>query len=355
MRVPGAGTIIERRGTFYCRWRRKGYPDVQRKAGTKRNTTKVLSLVQARRLDGATLEAAVRSVFGDPEPEGVTLGRLTDLYLESLKDVRTAANLRREQARGNVFKAEFQKLTPDKLDAAAVARGLEALGRTRSPKSRNRFQAFGSKVWRYGQQHGYASASSNPFRTIDRVPEIPVEGVTFTKGELDAILKHMPTEIADYALAQAQSCWRPIELEALTWADLEGGTLRVPAIADKARRGKRTAISPQLNAALEARRGVPRALIFAQRNGKPWACKTRGKRFARALEAAVEAEEIPAHKSNATWYSLKASGLTVLLASGVSPAVVSQMSGVAIGTIMKHYAGAMHDAQAEALNVAWGE
>ena len=73
MRVPGLGTILDRheRG-FYCRWRRKGHADMLRKAGTERNAKRILSLVQARRLDGATLEAAVRSVFGDPEPVGMT-------------------------------------------------------------------------------------------------------------------------------------------------------------------------------------------------------------------------------------------------------------------------------------------
>ena len=82
-------------------------------------------------------------------------------------------------------------------------------------------------------------------------------------------------------------------------------------------------------------------------------CETRGKRFSKALAAAIKAEEIPEHKVDATWYSLKGSGLTILLASGTSPAVVSQLSGVSISTIMTHYAGQMVDAQADALKVAW--
>ena len=42
MRAPGLGTIIERDGTFFVRWRRKGYDDVQRKAGTERNAERIL-------------------------------------------------------------------------------------------------------------------------------------------------------------------------------------------------------------------------------------------------------------------------------------------------------------------------
>lgn len=154
-----------------------------------------------------------------------------------------------------------------------MARWAEKLGRTRSIKTVNRYLALGSKVWRFGQQHGYAPIGFNPFRAVDRPREIPAESVTFTRKEVDAILKRIPNEIADYALAQVQTCWRPIELEALTWADLEDGRLSVPAVADKARRGKRVAITPELCKALEARRGLPKALIFARTNGAAWMCR----------------------------------------------------------------------------------
>ncbi len=60
-----------------------------------------------------------------------------------------------------------------------------------------------------------------------------------------------------YALAQLQTCWRPKELQALTWADLRNSVLSIEAHGEKRRKAaKRVAISPRLNATLEARRGA---------------------------------------------------------------------------------------------------
>ena len=105
---------------------------------------------------------------------------------------------------------------------------------------------------------------------------------------------------------------------------------------------------------LEARRGLPKALIFT-RNGSPWKSRSRGLRFRKALDLAIANEEVPEHKSEATWYSLKGSALTIMLANGTSPAIVSKASGVAIGTILQHYCGGMVEAQREALKQVWGD
>ena len=360
-RPKGSGTTIKRRGGYYCRWRVDG-ADVTRKPTHKPRPASeheaglVLARVEDHLADGVELSQAIRMALGQPEPVEATLADLADRYLDSLVGIRSPENLMRERWTAGAFNSHFKGIDPARLEPAGVAQWAEKLGRTRSPKTVNRHLSFASKTWRWGQQHGYAPADRNPFRLIDRAPEVPVERITFTKTELAAILAQLPGEIADYALAQVQTAWRPRELEALTWANLEDGVLSIAAGEEKRRKAaKRIVLSSRLNASLEGCRGLPKPLIFSHPRGRPWNSKTRGLRFSHALEAAIKANDVAAHKASATWYELKHSALTVMLASGVSPAVVSQMSGVSIGTIMKHYAGAMQDAQRDALRIVWGE
>ncbi len=351
------GAIIMRDGVAFIRWRRAGHKPVQRMVGTKTNAERVQALVYARRLGGEPFKKAVARVMRDPEPEAevTTMSDLVDGRIRVLEKTRAPHNLRRELCRIELFRSHFGDMDPAKIDAAVVAKWADGLGRKLTGKSVNRNLALGSKIWRWGQQHRLAPLDFNPFQLIDRETETPAEKVSFTQPELAALLSHLPDDIADYGMTTVQSCWRPIELENLPWSALSDGILTCPPKpGSKSPKGKSLALTGSLNATLEARRGLPRALIFT-RGGSPWRPRSRGLRFRKALDLAIADGEVPEHKSGASWYSLKGSGLTILLANGESPAIISKMSGVSISTIMAHYMGDVVEAQREALRRVWGD
>ena len=258
-RCGGVVRFPDREG-FWCRWKRNGHVLTRYGGRTKAGAERQLVRVHALILDGVDLETAIRHVWNEPDPdtEVLTWKEVTERYLSHLEvsGARTPENLSKERSRASaLLKSPLARIEVDTTERASVARWLDGIrtkktrrGKPRSPKTLNRFLAFGSAIWRFAQERGYAPEDVNPFRQIKRAKEEPLDKNPLFPDELAALLRRADPDFRDLLLAAAHTGCRASELQRLTWGDVdsEGRCIRIRASHEKTKRGRTIGLTDAL-------------------------------------------------------------------------------------------------------------
>ena len=315
--MPGkqAGSYYRVSSGWGVRWYEDGRRRYRSGFDSKSAARDYFALVVRPRLDG---------VPAAPEP--LTLADFAERFLTRYEVVRAPRSVKTLRARLVRPLAEFGEIPLDELRVAEVALWEASLPpRFRHAVMRSLRQVLGAAV-----EWGFLA--ENPAKTGSNPKPPVIEREILSPAEVDALAAEMRPPYGAAVVVGAWCYLRPAELLALERRDVGDGVLHVRGT--KTLRSIRSVPVP-LRAAL-ALSEIPARLdtraLFPGPSGKPYSSPNNFRR--REFDWAVHAAGFP---ETTTPYTLRHSGLSWALASGIPAVDVARFGGTSLAMLERHY------------------
>lgn len=249
--------------------------------------------------------AHLRSWFGDDLAKHITAGRIVAYKAGRLKEGAAAATVNRELA---ALKRMF---------ALADAVGLVA----KPPK-------------------------------VAMLEERNARKGFFEHEQYEAVLRHLPEDVAVFVRVAYVTGWRRAELLSRQWrhVDFKAGTLRLEPEETKNRDGRMFPLDPDLRPILEAQRDATKALEQEYGRVIPWVFHRGGRRLASFRKVWLRACQ-EAGVPGRLIHDFRRTAVRNLIRAGVSQAVAMALVGHKTASVFRRYAivdeGMLTDAAAK--------
>ena len=231
-RAYGSGSIFERGGTYFGKWR-VGDRQIKRKLGPVRKTGTRDGLTKA--MAEARLRALMLEVTPPPAARMTVeeVGRHWLTHLEALGRKRSTMRSYRSNFENQIVKRNIGAQPVDRFTREEVERFVAACRRDGlSPKSTSHCLALLQSICEYAIKQGWAS-DPNPCKRVDRPKRAESAEIHFLEqSEIEALLGAVPD--TDFGrvqrvlyLAAFMTGMRQGELLALRWMDVDWTAQRI--------------------------------------------------------------------------------------------------------------------------------
>jgi len=334
------GSIYPRGKWFWCAYYRNGKltrEACKDKHGANTADAKTSEKFLQARIDALTTEKGGGPAFVTRAASKLTVGELADALkadyeLRSKNSVQNLSHIARMKADFGDYLAVA--ITPEKVDAY-IERRLAANDR---PASINRTtqllsQAFGLAVRR-------GTLAKAPF--VRHLSEAGNARQGFLgEKEVEAVIAHLPADLRDFTRFAFLTGWRKGEIASLTWADLDGATIRLRGEHSKNGESRVVPLAGELTKLMDRRKK-------ARRMDSPFIFHRDGAAVAEFRKSWASATK-KAGCAGALFHDLRRSAARRMLRANVAQAVAMKITGHKTASMFQRYAIVAESDLAQAL------
>jgi integrase len=321
--MRGNGRIYSRKETsaLWCAYYLRGR-EYRESTGTA-DPKKAKKFLQQRLKEVGADQIGARPFVG-PRQERVTIDELCDALTENYKS--RGKDSKQFISNLSVVRERFGAMRAANLTAADVARWINELrAEGYAAATCNRYSQLLSQAFTIAIRNRVLVSRPN----IERLSETGNARQGFVnRAELSRLVANLPAYLQDLVLFAFLSSWRRGEIFSLTWADVDGDTIRLRAEHSKSRKARSLALEGELADLIARRQSQRQGPLVFHHGGhaitdmrKSWttACRMAG---------------VPGR----LFHDLRRSGVRDMIRAGVAPHVAMTISGHETDSMLKRYA-----------------